>query len=54
MSERERAAERLAECEAAYRRAQRSGCAVRYRAALKALVEAERVVAALLAARHNS
>jgi len=53
MSEREAAA-RLAECEAAYRRAQRSGCAVRYRAALAALVEAERAVVALLTARRDS
>lgn len=41
-------------CEEAYRRAQRSGCAVRYRAAWAALVEAERAVAALLTDRHDS
>ena len=47
MSEREAAAERLAQCEAAYRRAQRGTCPVRYRTAWAALVEAERAVVAL-------
>lgn len=54
MSEREAAAERLAACETAYRRAQRGTCPVRYRAAWAALVEAERAVVALLTARHDA
>ncbi len=48
------AAEWLMRCEAAYRVAQRGTCPVRYRAARAALVEAERVVVALLTARHDS
>ena len=44
----------IAPTEAAYRRAQRGTCPVRYRAAWAALVEAERAVVALLTARHDS
>ena len=45
---REQAAARLTQCEEAYRRAQRSGCPVRYRAALAALREAEAMVTRML------